>query len=315
VRTAAGSVEKSGAVEVRARAWRDIYFTNRDGLRLYARHYPAQSPAGRRPALCLPGLTRNCRDFHDLALALSAVGPGSRDVYAVDYRGRGRSENDKDWRNYSPYIEMLDVLDFMALEQLAGAAMIGTSRGGIITMVMGAFRPTAIGAVVLNDIGPVLEKEGLVRIMGYVGRQPVPDTWEAAAAEIRRASEQHFPDLPDELWQEVAHQLFNDRNGRPSRGYDYALGRIFTLSDLKAGLPPLWPQFLSLGRVPMLAIRGSNSDLLSPRTLEEMAARHPRMRTLTVPGQGHAPLLKDFETNAAIAAFLAEQDRQGGLRA
>ena len=303
------------AAEGRAKAWRDIYFTNRDGLRLYARHYPALSAAGRRPALCLPGLTRNSRDFHDLALALSAVGPGSRDVYCVDYRGRGRSDHDKDWRNYSPYIEMLDVLDFMAREELSGVAMIGTSRGGIITMVMGAFRPTAIGAVVLNDIGPVLEKEGLVRIMGYVGRQPVPDTWEAAATAVRRSSEQHFPDLPDELWLEVAHQLFNDSNGRPSRGYDYALGRVFTLSDLKTGLPALWPQFLSLGRVPMLAIRGGNSDLLSQKTLEEMTARHPRMRTLTVPGQGHAPLLKDFETNSAIAAFLAEQDRRGGAHA
>ncbi|KAB2848505.1 MAG: alpha/beta hydrolase [Hyphomicrobiaceae bacterium] len=295
--------------EPRGQAWRDIYFTNRDGLRLYGRHYPASSPAERRPAVCLPGLTRNSRDFHDLALALSAVGPGSRDVYTLDYRGRGRSEHDKDWRNYSPYIEMLDVLDFLAREELSRVAMIGTSRGGIIAMVMGAFRPTAIGAVVLNDIGPVLEKEGLVRIMGYVGRQPVPDTWERAAEAIRRASEQHFPDLPDELWLEVAHQLFNDANGRPSRGYDYALGRVFTLSDLKKGLPPLWPQFLSLGRVPLFAIRGANSDLLSAKTLEEMAARHPRMRSLTVSGQGHAPLLKDFETNTAIATFLAEHDR------
>ena len=302
--------DAAGLEHPRGKAWRDSYFTNRDGLRLYGRHYSAGLPGGRRPALCLPGLTRNCRDFHDLALFLSAAGPGSRDVYAVDYRGRGRSEHDRDWRNYSPYIEMLDVLDFMAREGLHDAAIVGTSRGGIIAMIMGSFRPTAIGCVVLNDIGPVLEIEGLVRIMSYVGRVPVPATWAEAAVLARRSNEQQFPDLPEETWEEVARAWFNDDNGRPSRGYDYALGRSLTLADMKAGVPPLWPQFLSLARVPALALRGANSDLLSDKTLTEMAARHPRLRTLTVPGQGHAPLLKDFESKVAIASFLAECDRQ-----
>ena len=134
-------------------------YTSQDGLKLYWRHYPAQESDGdneRQPLLCLPGLTRNSNDFHVLAMHVSRTSKNPRDVYCIDYRGRGRSDYDPKWQNYSPYIEMLDTLDFMAINDLHEPIICGTSRGGIITLLMAVTRPTAIGAVILNDIGPVI---------------------------------------------------------------------------------------------------------------------------------------------------------------
>ena len=146
------------AASVNAR-FEEITFTARDGLQLYARHYPAPR-SKRRPALCLAGITRNSRDFHVIASALSTDPIRPRPVYTIDTRGRGRSAHDPDWKNYAVPIEMLDVLDFITLRSLADVAVIGTSRGGIITMVMAAAQPSAIGCAVLNDIGPVIAALG-----------------------------------------------------------------------------------------------------------------------------------------------------------
>jgi pimeloyl-ACP methyl ester carboxylesterase len=289
--------------------WRDVYFTVRDGLRLYARHYPASQRNRRRPLVCLPAITRNSRDFHDLAVALANAGEFARDVYALDYRGRGRSEHDADWRNYTPFFEMLDVLDFLALTRLHDAAFLGTSRGGVIAMILATVRPAAIGAVILNDIGPVVEPTGLMRTMGFVGRIPVPKDWTEATRIVRELHRQDFPRISDELWEDVARQWFEDVNGAPGAAYDNALSKSFSLSDLVKGIDPMWPQFSALAHVPMLVIRGENSDILSPKTVEEMTARHPDLETLSVAGQGHAPFLKDEHTIGGIAAFLAKADR------
>src|SRR5262245_55332812 len=125
--------------------WRDIYFSARDGLRLYARHYPAPASA-RRPVLCLAGLSRNSRDFHRLATVLASPDDSGREVYALDSRGRGLSEHDRDWRNYSLLVELNDALDFITMKGLHGATVIGTSRGGLIAMMMAVLRPNALGA-------------------------------------------------------------------------------------------------------------------------------------------------------------------------
>jgi pimeloyl-ACP methyl ester carboxylesterase len=291
----------------RDRAFEEIYFTARDGLRLYARRYPGAGGEEGRPVLCLPGLTRNSRDFHDLALALSRQpGVGSRTVYTVDYRGRGFSEFDPDWKNYTVPIETLDVLDFMTLAGIEGAAIVGTSRGGLIAMAMAAIQPTAIGAVVLNDIGPVIEHDGLVRISGYVGRVPLPISWPDAARMVRDLNRRHFPDVSDAQWEAVARQWYNERNGRPAPGYDAKLGKA--LSVLYQPLPPLWPQFEALKHVPVLVVRGENSDVLAAETVDEMRRRHPTLATITVSNQGHAPLLKDNPTIEAIRHFLLQTD-------
>ena len=266
---------------------------------------------GARPVLCLPGLTRNSRDFHDLAMALSRPPGASRTVYTVDYRGRGLSEYDPEWENYSITVEMLDVLDFMTLVGLEDAAIVGTSRGGLITMVMAAAQPTAVGAVVLNDIGPVIEHDGLVRISGYVGRVPLPISWADAARMVRDLNRRHFPNISDQQWEEVARQWYNERNGRPAAGYDAKLGKA--LSVLFRPLPPLWPQFEALKNVPVLVVRGENSDVLAAATVDEMRRRHPALTAITVANQGHAPLLKDSPTIEAIRHFLLQTDVQRNI--
>jgi pimeloyl-ACP methyl ester carboxylesterase len=285
--------------------WIDIHYTSRDGLRLYARHYPVTGSL-RRPVVCLAGLTRNARDFHDLASVLARQDETGRDVYCLDYRGRGRSQHDPNWKNYSILVELNDTLDFMTMKGLDRAAVIGTSRGGLITMLMGVLRPNALGAAVLNDIGPVIEREGLARIVAYVGRVPLPADWQEATQLIYEMNRRQFTSIPTEQWEEFARQIFNDDNGLPAASYDPRLARAISMMD--GPTPELWPQFAALSHVPVLAIRGENSDILSQKTVAEMQARHPRLATLTVRGQGHAPLLKDAPTIGAIATFLARTD-------
>lgn len=290
--------------------WFDIHYTSRDGLRLYARHYPSPG-SNRRPLVCLSGLARNGRDFHDLASALSLNPDTGRDVFTIDYRGRGRSEPDPNWKNYTIYTELNDALDFMALKGLQRAAILGTSRGGLLAMLMGVLRPTAMGAVILNDIGPVMERDGISRIVAYVGRIPVPNDWEEAARMVAGLYQRAFTAVSPPQWEEVARQLFNDDHGLPVPSYDPNLAKAVSL--LEGPPPDLWPQFLSLSRLPVLALRGANSDLLSAETLDAMRMRHPRLEAVTIRGQGHAPLLKDAASISTIAEFLARTDDERAM--
>jgi pimeloyl-ACP methyl ester carboxylesterase len=285
-----------------AKPFEEQFFTARDGLKLYARCYPAAAPRSSRPVVCLAGLTRNSRDFHDLAVALSSHPEHPRVVYTLDTRGRGRSEFDKDWTNYAVPIELQDVIDFLIVAGLEEVSLVGTSRGGLIGMLLGAVMPGAIGAVVLNDIGPVIEQQGLARIAGYVGRAPLPHSWTDAMRMVRDMNKRHFPSVSDAQWEEVARQLFNEVNGKPAPGYDPQLSR--SLSVLDGPAPQLWPQFEALKRVPVLVLRGENSDILSDATVAEMHRRHPALISLVVPEQGHAPLLKDRMTLEAVRRFL-----------
>ncbi|GBE42245.1 acyl-CoA esterase [bacterium BMS3Bbin10] len=291
--------------------WIENTYSSHDGLKLYSRHYPArqaETAQATRPVLCLPGLTRNSNDFHVLALHLSQNSETPRDVYCLDYRGRGRSGYDPSWRNYSPYIELLDTLDFMTLTTLHHAAILGTSRGGIIAMLMAVIRPGAIGAVILNDIGPVIEMRGLARIIGYVGKTPAPDNWEEAALIVRDMSARFFTDISDTEWMELARQLYMEEDGLPVPGYDPALANSLSEIDLASPTPRMWPHFDALRRVPVLVLRGENTDVLSQETVDEMAARHPGLQTYEVQEEGHAPLLRDRYSLRVIDRFLAGAD-------
>ncbi len=242
-----------------------------------------------------------------LASAFSDEGnPQGRDVFAVDYRGRGRSAHDPNWRNYTLQIETLDVFDFMTVTGLHEAAILGTSRGGLIAMLMATMRPTSIGAVVLNDIGPVIERDGIMRIMAYTGRIPLPNSWPEAAHLVQDLNKRYFPTVTAAEWAEIAHDWFDDVNGRPANSYDQNLAKAVSLLD--GPIPELWPQFEALSFVPTLAVRGALSDLLSEATLHEMRVRHPRLEAITVRAQGHAPLLRDAETLTAISDFLVMAD-------
>jgi pimeloyl-ACP methyl ester carboxylesterase len=198
------------------------------------------------------------------------------------------------------------VLDFTTLTGLTDAAVIGTSRGGLIAMAMAVAQPSSIGAAVLNDIGPVIEHDGLVRISGYVGRMPLPISWTDAAKMVRDLNRRHFPDVPEAQWEDIARQLYNERNGKPAPGYDQNLANA--LSVLFEPVPALWPQFEALKRVPTLVLRGENSDVLSEATVDEMRRRHPALASVIVANQGHAPLLKDSPTIEAIRQFLVATD-------
>ena len=191
---------------------------------------------------------------------------------------------------------------------LHDAAIIGTSRGGILAMVMATIRPTAIGATILNDIGPEIQREGLARIMGYVGRIPTPSDWREATQLVYDMNRHHFTNVSEDDWQTVARQWFNDDNDAPSASYDSNLGKSFSNLDLDQEVPSMWPQFQALSRTPLLTLRGENSDLLSQDTLQQMTTINPDMQSLTIKGQGHAPLLLDQPSIDTVAHFLAVHD-------
>jgi pimeloyl-ACP methyl ester carboxylesterase len=293
--------------ELDGKPWRDIFYESFDDLRLHARHYPAPDERF-RSIICLPGLTRNARDFHTLATYLSTHPEKPRNVYCLDYRGRGLSQHDSNWRNYVPYIELMDTLDFLTVQGLHGVGIVGTSRGGILTMMMAALRPTAMGAVVLNDIGPVIETRGLARIVSYVGRMPVPKTWADAIMIMREINGRGFPEFTDSEWDQMARGVFEERKGRLVLSYDRKLARAMGKIDLSRPVPDLWPQFIALGKVPAFVLRGEHSDVLSTDTLETMVERHPNLRVMTVPEQGHAPVLQEQDPVEAIGSFFAVND-------
>ncbi len=285
-------------------AWRDIYYTVHDGLRLHARDYGNRnSPL--LPVVCLAGLTRNSRDFHDLAVALAP----ERRVLALDYRGRGLSDYADDWRTYTPQVELSDTLALMSLAGIEDAAIIGTSRGGIVAMLMAAARPSAMKAVVLNDIGPEIASQGLLRIRGYLEHAPVPADWNDAT-DILRKINHGFDNLTNAEWRAYARRVFRDVRGKPRSDHDPQLKRTFiTYADVVYDrIPTLWPQFAALSHLPTLIVRGQNSDLLSPEIIEKMRIVHPAMQTITVADRGHAPFLNEPNAIEAITALLRSAD-------
>lgn len=279
------------------------YFSAPDGLKLHALDYGPRD-ATALTAVCLPGLSRTALDFDALAQALAHGGAGpARRVLALDYRGRGSSDYDPDWRHYDVRVESGDVLAVLAAAGVERALFIGTSRGGLNTMVIGAMRPAIVAGVVLNDIGPVLEPKGLARIRSYIGKLPAPADMADAVALLKHISNAHFTALSEADWLAYARMTFRETPTGIVGRYDPKLMNTLADIDLEAPLPDLWPQFEGLSHAPMLIVRGENTDLLSVETAGEMARRHPRCDIFTVPGQGHAPLLIDAATIARIAAF------------
>jgi pimeloyl-ACP methyl ester carboxylesterase len=288
--------------------WRSVFVRAQDGLKLHAREYGYRA-SERLPVVCLPGLSRNAIDFHPLALALSRHAQRPRRVVAIDYRGRGLSDWDPTWSNYDVRVEVGDIAAMLDALGVPEAVFVGTSRGGLCTMGLSALRPGAIRGAVLNDVGPVIEAKGLLRIRATVGKLPPPRSLEEAAEMMRHVSDARFPALTAEDWLALAEGSWRpapeDKPGPMRPTYDPNLMKPLASLDLEAPLPPLWPLFEGLKPMPVLAIRGGNSDLLSPETLEAMAKAHRRLENLTVPGQGHAPLLRDAPTIERIARFVA----------
>ncbi len=275
---------------------------------LAARIFGVHQP-DRLPVLCLPGLSRNSRDFIALGHYLSQDAGQPRQVFALDYRGRGHSDHDRDWRNYTTLTEAHDVMAAAAALGIAEAVLVGTSRGGLIAMILGALRPGLMAGVVLNDIGPVIEGTGLVRIKGYLTGSGAVSSWEAAEKAVRHINSAHFPALDDDDWRAFTRAIYLEADGQIRPDFDPKLVNTVKNIDFESSIPMLWPQFESLGGIPVLSIRGENSDLLSAETVSEMAGRHHHFEQLTVTGQGHAPLLRDAVSLERIKAFALRCDK------
>jgi pimeloyl-ACP methyl ester carboxylesterase len=286
---------------------RDVFYSSADGLALFARDYgDPLSPWP--PVVCLPGLTRTSRDFHQLATYLTQHRHRPRRVVAFDYRGRGRSQWDTDPTNYNPLTELMDILAGMTALGLGKAIVVGTSRGGILGMLMGLSRPATVGALVLNDVGPVLEARGLARIKSYVGRTPAPDDWSDAAQIQRRLHGGQFTEWDKPDWDYFARLTYRDDGDRPVSDYDPALSGTLDGIELDLPIPTMWDEFRALKEIPILSIRGANSDLLSAETVQRMVAEHPRVETVTVVNEGHAPLFRRSSLLARVSAFITSRE-------
>lgn len=288
------------------------FYAAPDGLRLHCLDFTPSRDVGALPVVCLPGLTRGAGDFMRLGRALAFEADRPRRVVAFDYRGRGRSDHDADWRHYDIPTERADVLAGLARDGIERAHFIGTSRGGLHAMALAPTHRAMIASVILNDIGPVLEPAGLARIKGYIGVMAKPRDIEEAIALLKAGAGRHFVGLSPEEWRVFATTTFGDSNDDLRLRYDPQVARTLDALDLDKPLPDSWHLFDALNGLPVLTIRGEHSDLLSPQTLEMMAARWPGSETMVVAGQGHAPLLADAPSISRIAAFLASADEGRG---
>jgi pimeloyl-ACP methyl ester carboxylesterase len=282
-------------------------FSAADGLLLHALTAGPRD-ATRLPVICLPGLARTAEDFRDLIERLAFDPVRHRRVIALDSRGRGLSARDPNPENYAVPVELGDVFALLAATGIGRAVFVGTSRGGILTMVMASVRPEAIAGAVLNDIGPVVEMTGLLRIKAYVGRLPPPRDYADAARLLRGAMGNQFPGWNEATWERYARLTWQETPAGLVTRYDPAISTTLATVDPAQPPPPLWEQFDGLAQAPLMVIRGEHSDLLSRETVAAMRARRPDLETMEIAGEGHAPLLTGDRILESIVRFVARCD-------
>ena len=275
-----------------------VYYKSDDGLTLYARDYAADA-ADALTVLCMPGLTRNSRDFAALADHLG----GPYRVLCADQRGRGRSDRDPEWSNYNPGTYVNDMWALLDHLKIGRVALIGTSLGGFMAMIMGSMARERIAGIVLNDVGPEISIEGIRRIQAYVGRKTMVRTWDDAVEEVRRNNAGVYPDFGPEDWRAFAGLLYEeDDRGIPVPAYDPDIAKPLETEETTP--VDLWPVFRTLAGLPLLGIRGALSDILTEDTFKRMKSEVPNMECVTVPRCGHAPQLEHPVARGAIDAFL-----------
>lgn len=284
-----------------ANAYEDGRWTSEDGLSLYYRDYSGPEGYDGPPVICLHGLTRNSRDFAGLAEHLSQT----RRVIVPEMRGRGQSDYAPDSSTYHVLQYAADLkllLDELSIERFIS---VGTSMGGLITMIFASANPGRLAGVVMNDIGPELNPEGIDRIKGYVGQGRSYPTWVHAARSMSEVHGSSFPDYDLDRWLEMAKRtLVVTQNGRIGFDYDMAIAEPFN-QPADAAPADMWGAFEALSGVPMLLVRGELSDLITPETVTRMKSENPALTSVTVPRVGHAPTLDEPEARAAIDALLA----------
>jgi pimeloyl-ACP methyl ester carboxylesterase len=286
-------------------AFRSVFFKAPDGVELHARDQGPRD-TGRVPVVCLPGLTRNAKDFETIAPRLAS----SRRVISADFRGRGLSGRAADPSTYRPEVECSDTLMLLDHIGISRFAVIGTSRGGIVAMVMAAKAPGRLAGVAFNDIGPRIDTRGLLRIRSYLGTDPQFASW-ADAVDAIKVTNPGFPTLSDAEWMAFARRVFRDDQGVPRADYDPGLGKTFpSEDDIRAGkVPELWGLLDLMAEVPSVVLRGEHSDLLSPETVSQMQMHHRKLAAVTVADRGHVPFLDEPESEAAIDEWLELIDR------
>jgi len=281
-------------------AFTEHFFQSGDGLDLYYRQFGKRgADPHQHSVLCLPGLTRNSRDFESLARDLAR----RYHVLTPDLRGRGRSAYDANWHNYNPTRYVEDAFRLLDQTGVQRCVIVGTSLGGLLAMVMGALQPQRFAGLVINDIGPVLDDAGVTRIRSYAGKLPRVSSWEEAGAQAKLVHGAAFPDLDDEAWLAFARRTYRQDDGVWRPDVDPNIARAF--GDASATAPDLWPIFGQLA-LPMLVIRGALSDLFSEQTLQRMRDMHRDLRALTVANRGHTPTLDEPACREAIDRFLGE---------
>ncbi|MEO1701593.1 MAG: alpha/beta hydrolase [Pseudomonadota bacterium] len=285
---------------------RSRWFSASDGLKLHVRVWDTDQDGQSTPVFCLPGLTRNSRDFAGLAAYLNSKAKVKRTVYALDSRGRGLSEYASDWKDYNLFTELGDVINALTALGLEHCIFVGTSRGGLLTMLLGAARPGAIKAAVINDVGPVIEGTGLAQIKLYLQKQVKPRSFPDAVALQKSVMSKAFTALDEKDWVYETHARYRKINGQWRADYDPALSKTMNSYDLDQPIPTMWPQWISLRQVPTMVIHGENSSLLTSQSVADMGSVHPQIQVVTAEGQGHAPMLHRPEVARHLAVFLDE---------
>ncbi|WP_306145214.1 alpha/beta fold hydrolase [Roseibium sp. MMSF_3412] len=296
----------AGAAHIPVAQPRDFTWKSADGLRLYGRNWIVDAAGDdmRIPVICLPGLSRNSRDFNDIARYLHAR---NHHVVALDYRGRGKSDWDSDWRNYALPVEENDIA--LAIEKLGlkRFAVLGTSRGGLHALIMAArYAAEQMAGVIFNDVGPHIEMRAIHRIAATLGHRMNADSLTQVADNLKHTIGNQFPSFESKDWLKLAGQLASEQSGGFVMDYDPALAHQLASLDDAAPAPDLWPLYDRLLDRPVLVIHGEKSDLLSPETCKRMVDTHPNARLKTISGQGHAPVLWETDTHEAVARFLQE---------
>lgn len=278
----------------------DRFWTSRDGLKLHFRDFAG--PDDKPPVLCLPGLTRNARDFEQLAARLA----GTWRVLCPEQRGRGESAYAKDAASYNPRQYVEDLAELFEQERLTRAVFVGTSLGGLMTMLTALATPDRLAGAVLNDIGPEIDPAGLERIRGYVGQGRSFPTWMHAARALEESQAEIFPHYTIADWLTAAKRwMAVGSNGRIHFDYDMKIAEPLAEADAAPAPIDMWPAIDALKGIPTLLLRGERSDILAPAVFRKMAQRLPGCEAVTVPGVGHAPMLDEPEAVAAIDRLLA----------
>lgn len=276
---------------------RQKYYASSDGLSLFYRDF-AHEKSG-TPMICLAGLTRNSRDFEDLAAHVAH----SRRVLCPDYRGRGFSDYDPDWRNYHPATYVEDVWTLLDLLEIERVIVVGTSLGGLCAMVMAATFPERVAGVVMNDIGPEINPAGIARVQSYTGKQPAVNSWDEAIDQARDTYGEWLPGLTDEFWSRFARRGYREeRNGVPRLDMDENIGTAVRKVGPQQGDP--WERFMAFSGIPVTVLHGVMSDILTNEITEKMKARLPHLQVVHVANRGHVPLLDEPECLAAIDDML-----------